>query len=76
MFGIDPFLLMLGIVALLTVVAGTLTRWDGLPESRPAVLDCRRITFDMLQDPTLNARERVWLAELAVLELPRRHIIC
>lgn len=76
MYAIDPFLAILGIVAVLTVVVGILTRWDRLPESGPAVLDCRRITRDMLDDPTLSRQEQAWLAELAVLELPRRHIIC
>jgi len=76
MFGIDPFLMVLGFVAVLTVIFGVLTRWDRLPESGPAVLDCRRITHDMLDDPALSGEERAWLSELAVLELPRRHIIC
>jgi hypothetical protein len=76
MFGIDPFLLMLAAVSFLTLAAGVLTRWDGLPESRPAVLDCRQITHGMLGEPGLSDRERAWLAELAVLELPRRHIVC
>ena len=76
MFGIDPIVALLGIVAVLTAVFGVLTRWDRLPESRPAGLDCRRITQNMLDDPDLSVEERAWLAELAVLELPRRHIVC
>lgn len=38
--------------------------------------DPRRIQENILSDQLIGDEERAYLSELAVLELPRRHLIC
>jgi hypothetical protein len=74
------FLVFLSLVIVLAAVIGWLTGGDAGSDGNPARdgyrYDPLRIQKEILEDRTLNHRERQWMQEVAALELPRRHLVC
>ncbi len=64
------------LAGLLSLLLGSALKWGALDNNRQRLLDPDRMTREMLTDPTLSDEERGYLQELAVLDLPRRHICC
>ncbi len=75
-----PCFVFLGVVIFLAAAIGWLTGWDTVSDGNPAsaryCYDPERIQRELLEDQTLNNREREWMREVAVLELLRRHLVC
>ena len=69
-FGVGSlFLIFVAVSALVISKAGSGT-------SDTQLLDPKKIQQRLMADKTLSADDRAYISELAVLELPRRHLIC
>ena len=72
----DTLTVFSGLAGVLAVLLGSALKWGALDNRRERLLDPDRLTQEMFCDPNLTDEERRYLHELAVLELPRRHICC
>jgi hypothetical protein len=70
------FYLFLSLVAMISVALAVAPRSDGMSVCARNPLDPEEIWKTTVGAGVLAEEERRWLDELAVLELPRRHLIC
>ncbi len=75
-FELNFFWVLIGAVGVLAVPLGVYLHWDNLPESKLATLDPDALARDLINDPDLSDEERIFMREVAVLNLTRRHLIC
>ncbi len=66
----------MGVVLLIAVAISIAIKWDKRPTPARYRYDANAIQAEILADETLSDEERAYLEEVAVLELPRRHLVC
>ena len=66
----------MGTVLLIAIAIGVAIKWDKRPTPARYRYDARAIQAEILADGTLSDEERAYLEEVAVLDLPRRHLVC
>ncbi len=66
----------MGVVLLIAIAIGIAIKGDKRPTPARYRYDARAIQAEILADETLSDEEQAYLEEVAVLELPRRHLVC
>ncbi|MEK9677514.1 MAG: hypothetical protein VW169_03900 [Rhodospirillaceae bacterium] len=66
----------MSVVLLIAIAIGIVIKWDKRPIPARYGYDANAIQAEILADKTLGDEERAVVEEVAVLELPRRHLVC